>query len=188
MKKAILILILFFSISSFAQVKGTVTDSKGKPIAFANIYVKDTYISTTSNEQGKYELNIKIPGTYVILYKYLGYKTEKKVVEFDKLALLVDATLQEEEIQLQDVAISNKVNPAIEIIKNAIAGFYYFKKSSYFIDSAYKVILDNASFDNKYFTSSVFNQMILDNYKIGYYLIPTNAYFSFYTPDKIKEF
>jgi len=95
MKKAILILILFFSISSFAQVKGTVTDSKGKPIAFANIYVKDTYISTTSNEQGKYELNIKIPGTYVILYKYLGYKTEKKVVEFDKVAVSLDATLKE---------------------------------------------------------------------------------------------
>ena len=74
------------------------------------------------------------------------------------------------------------------ISNNAIAGFYYFKKSSFFIDSAYKVILDNASFDNKFFTSSVFNQMILDNYKIGYYLIPTNTYFSFYTPDKIKEF
>ena len=74
------------------------------------------------------------------------------------------------------------------ISNNAIAGFYYFKKSSFFIDSAYKVILDNASFDNKYFTSSVYNQMILDNYKIGYYLIPSNVYFSFYTPDKIKEF
>jgi NDP-sugar pyrophosphorylase family protein len=74
------------------------------------------------------------------------------------------------------------------ISNNAIAGFYYFKKAGYFIDSAYRVILDDVNFENKYFTSSVFNQMILDNYNIGFNLIPSNNYFSFYTPDKIKEF
>ena len=121
MKKIGTLLFLIFSVISFSQVKGVVIDSKGNPIAFANVYVKDTYISTTTNDQGKYELNIKIPGTYIILYKYLGYKTEKKIVEFNKVALTVDATLQEEEIQLNEVAISSKVNPAIEIIKNAIA-------------------------------------------------------------------
>jgi len=109
------------SIATFSQIKGTVTDTKGKPIAFANIYVKDTYISTTSNEQGKYELNLKTPGTYIILYQYLGYKTDKKVVEVGKTPQSVDVTLVEEEIQLNEVVIDKKVNPAIEIIKNAIA-------------------------------------------------------------------
>ena len=121
MKKIGTLLFLIFSVISFSQVKGVVSDSQGKPIPFANVYVKDTYISTTTNDQGKYELNIKAPGTYIILYKYLGYKTGKKVVEYDKVALNIDVNLLEEEIQLNDVVISSKVNPAIEIIKNAIA-------------------------------------------------------------------
>ena len=121
MKKITSILLLLFSILSFSQIKGTVTDSNGKPMSFVNIYVKDTYISTTSNEQGKYELNLKLEGTYVILYQYLGYKTEKKVVETRKTSQTVDVTLVEEEIKLNEVVINPNVNPAIEIIKNAIA-------------------------------------------------------------------
>lgn len=191
MKKAILILILFFSISSFTQVKGTVTDSKGKPIAFANIYVKDTYISTTSNEQGKYELNIKIPGTYVILYKYLGYKTEKKVVEFDKLALLVDATLQEEEIQLQDVAISNKVNPAIEIIKNAIASKKVNTKKT---DKYNADFYSRGIFRVKNLPKTILGQKLdffdemIDSTRSGIlYLSETVSKITFQKPDKMKE-
>ncbi|MEO0037854.1 MAG: hypothetical protein RIQ59_1065 [Bacteroidota bacterium] len=191
MKKAILILVLIFSASSFAQVKGTVTDSKGKPIAFANVYVKDTYISTTSNEQGKYELNVKIPGTYIILFKYLGYKTEKKVIEFDKMAISVDATLQEEEIQLQDVAISNKVNPAIAIIKNAIAS----KK-----ENTKKTDKYNADFYSRGISRvknlpktilgqklDFFDEMI-DSTRSGIlYLSETVSKITFQKPDKMKE-
>ena len=191
MKKAILILILFFSISSFAQVKGTVTDSKGKPIAFANIYVKDTYISTTSNEQGKYELNIKIPGTYVILYKYLGYKTEKKVVEFDKVAVSLDATLQEEEIQLQDVAISNKVNPAIEIIKNAIASKKVNTKKT---DKYNADFYSRGIFRVKNLPKTILGQKIdffdemIDSTRSGIlYLSETVSKITFQKPDKMKE-
>jgi hypothetical protein len=191
MKKAILILVLIFSACSIAQVKGTVTDSKGKPIAFANVYVKDTYISTTSNEQGKYELNVKIPGTYIILFKYLGYKTEKKVVEFDKMAISVDATLQEEEIQLQDVAISNKVNPAIAIIKNAIAS----KK-----ENTKKTDKYNADFYSrgisrvKNLPKSILGQKLdffdemIDSTRSGIlYLSETVSKITFQKPDKMKE-
>ena len=59
MKKITSLLFLLISIITFSQIKGTITDNKGNPVAFANIYVKDTYISTTSNEMGKYELNLK---------------------------------------------------------------------------------------------------------------------------------
>jgi len=191
MKKAILILVLIFSASSFAQVKGTVTDSKGKPIAFANVYVKDTYISTTTNEQGKYELNIKIPGTYVILYKYLGYKTEKRVVEFDKIALSLDAALQEEEIQLQDVAISNKVNPAIAIIKNAIASK---KENTKKTDKYNADFYSRGIFRVKNLPKTILGQKIdffdemIDSTRSGIlYLSETVSKITFQKPDKMKE-
>ena len=98
MKKIITLLFLFFSVLSFAQIKGTVTDSKGNPIPFANIYVKDTYISTTTNEQGKYTLNLKTEGSFVILFQYLGYKTEKKVIQYNNTAQVIDVVLNEEEL------------------------------------------------------------------------------------------
>ena len=80
----------FLSYYSFAQIRGSVSDNHGNPMAFVNIYVQDTYISTTTNEQGKYDLNVKNPGKYIILFQYLGYKTEKKIIEAEKFPQIVD--------------------------------------------------------------------------------------------------
>ncbi len=191
MKKITLLLLLLFSITTFSQIKGTVTDNKGKPIAFANIYVKDTYISTTSNEQGKYELNLKTEGTYVILFQYLGYKTEKKVVEVSKIAQNVDITLVEEEIHLAEVVIDKKVNPAIEIIKNAIAN----RK-----ENAIKTAKFNADFYSrgifrvKNLPKTIMGKKIdffddvIDSTRSGIlYLSETVSKLSFQKPDKMKE-
>ena len=122
MNKLLPFVLFVWSAALFSQIKGTVTDTKGKPIAFANIYVKDSYSSTSSNDKGNYTLNIKKPGTYTILYQYLGYKTSKQVVTVIQSLQIqaVDVTLVEEDIQLNEVIVSKKINPANGIIKNAI--------------------------------------------------------------------
>ncbi|WP_298115471.1 DUF5686 and carboxypeptidase regulatory-like domain-containing protein [Flavobacterium sp.] len=120
MKKITSLFLLLLSICSFAQIKGTITDTKGNPMPFVNIYLQDTYTSTTSNEQGKYELNVKTPGKHVVLFQFLGYKTEKKIVQAEKFPQNVDVQLIEEDIQINEVVISKKVNPANDIIKKAI--------------------------------------------------------------------
>lgn len=191
MKKITSLLFLLISIATFSQIKGTVSDAKGKPIAFANIYVKDTYISTTSNEQGKYELTLKTPGTYIILYQYLGYKTDKKVVEVGKTPQSVDVTLVEEEIQLNEVVIDKKVNPAIEIIKNAIAN----RK-----ENAKKTEKYNADFYSrgifrvKNLPKTIMGQKldffddVIDSTRSGIlYLSETVSKITFQKPDKMKE-
>lgn len=191
MKKIITLLVCTFSIISIGQIKGVVNDSQGKPIAFANVYVKDTYINTTTNDQGKYELNVKIPGTYIILYKYLGYKTEKKVVDYDKTALTVDITLQEEEIQLNDVTINPKVNPAIEIIKNAIANK---KENSAKTDKYNADFYSRGIFRVKNLPKSILGQKLdffdemIDSTRSGIlYLSETVSKITFQKPDKMKE-
>jgi hypothetical protein len=190
MKKIITLLVCTFSIISIGQIKGVVNDSQGKPIAFANVYVKDTYINTTTNDQGKYELNVKIPGTYIILYKYLGYKTEKKVVDYDKTALTVDITLQEEEIQLNDVTINPKVNPAIEIIKNAIANK---KANSAKTDKYNADFYSRGIFRVKNLPKSILGQKLdffdemIDSTRSGIlYLSETVSKITFQKPDKMK--
>lgn len=111
---------LILSGQAFSQIRGTVKDDKGNPIPFANIYVKDTYTSTTTNEQGKYELNIKKPGTYTILFQYLGYKTHKEAISAETFPFAVDVVLYEEKIELNEVVVSKGGNPANEIIRKAI--------------------------------------------------------------------
>lgn len=191
MRKITTLLFILISMASFAQIKGTITDTKGKPMPFVNIYVKDTYISTTSNDQGKYELNLKTSGTFVILYQYLGYKTEKKVVEVSKTAQTIDVTLLEEEIQLNEVVIDKNVNPAIEIIKNAIAN----RK-----DNALKTAKYNADFYSrgifrvKNLPKTIMGQKLdffdemIDSTRSGIlYLSETVSKISFQKPDKMKE-
>jgi hypothetical protein len=191
MKKITSILLLLFSILSFSQIKGTVTDSNGKPMSFVNIYVKDTYISTTSNEQGKYELNLKVEGTYVVLYQYLGYKTEKKVVETRKTAQTVDVTLVEEEIKLNEVVINPNVNPAIEIIKNAIANR---KENSKLTEKYNADFYSRGIFRVKNLPKTILGQKldffdeVIDSTRSGIlYLSETVSKITFQKPDKLKE-
>lgn len=191
MKKTIALFCLLFSLSTFAQIKGTVTDTNGKPLPFVNIFEENTYNSTTTNELGKYELNVKKPGQHILLFQYLGYKTAKQIVEIDKSAISLDVTLQDENIILQEVVINPKDNPANEIIRNAIknkkensektarftADFY--SRGIIRLKDAPKTIMGQ-KFD--------FFDEILDSTRSGIlYLSETVSKITFQKPDKLKE-
>ena len=191
MKKITTLLFLFFSLSQFAQIKGTIKDDKGNPIAFANIYVKDTYISTTSNEQGKYELNVKKEGTYTIHYQYLGYKTHKETRTIEKFPVIIDATLSEENIELNEVVISKKENPANDIIRKAIANRKENSKKTarYSADFYSRGIFRVKDLPKKILGQKIdmFDD-IIDSTRSGIlYLSETVSKISFQKPDKMKE-
>lgn len=58
-------------------VAGTITDGEFvEPMAFANVLVKDTTIGTTSDFDGKYELNLD-PGSYTLVFSFVGYDTQE---------------------------------------------------------------------------------------------------------------
>lgn len=191
MKKNFTLLFLFLAISSFAQIKGTITDTKGNPMPFVNIYLKDTYTSTTSNEQGKYELNVKVPGNHIVLYQFLGYKTEKKIINAEKFPQTVDVILIEEDIQINEVVVSKKVNPANDIIKNAIVG----RKSNGEKTAKYTAdFYSRGIFRVKNLPKSIMGQKIdffdeiIDSTRSGIlYLSETVSKITFQKPDKLKE-
>jgi len=191
MKKITSFLFLLISIFGFAQIRGTVTDSKGNPMPFVNIYLQNTYTSTTSNEQGKYELNVRTPGKHVVLYQYLGYKTEKKIIEEEKFPQTINVQLIEEDIQLNEVVIDPKVNPAIEIIKNAIAN----RKSNSEKTAKYKAdFYSRGIFRVKNLPKTIMGQKldffdeVIDSTRSGIlYLSETVSKITFQKPDKLKE-
>lgn len=115
------IIALLCAVTSFSQIKGTVTNTKSEPLPFVNIFIDNTYKGTTSNEEGNYELNITKPDTYTVVFQFLGYKTIKKTVTIENFPFKLDAELVDEEISLDEVVVNAEENPANHIIRQAIA-------------------------------------------------------------------
>ncbi len=121
MLKKLLICLVFMAISSLhAQIKGKVSDEKGNPLPYVNIYTESGSTGTTTNSEGIYELKITEPGTYLLVYQFLGYKTQKKKIEASSFPLTINVTLTAESTSLDEVTVNSNENPANRIIRNAI--------------------------------------------------------------------
>lgn len=112
MKKIYAVVFGLFSVIAFGQIKGTVTDIKGEPLAFVSIYIENTYIGTTTNENGKYELNYTEDKKVNVVYQYLGYKTQKNLLTIDKYPFTNDVKLIEENFNLTEIVLTEGENPA----------------------------------------------------------------------------
>ncbi|CAM3757153.1 DUF5686 domain-containing protein [Flavobacterium gelidilacus] len=120
MKKIYALVFGLFSIISIGQIKGTVTDANGEALAFVSIYIENTYVGTTSNENGKYELMYNGDKNVNIIYQYLGYKTQKNTLNIDKFPFTNDVRLIEENYNLNEVVLIEGENPADIVIRNAV--------------------------------------------------------------------
>ena len=121
MKKITFLLFLFISSTINAQVRGKITDKNNQPLSSVGVYLNKTLTGTTSNSNGEYQLPIKKLGNYTIVFQFLGYKTLKKEVKISSFPFVLDVVLNEEQIQLDEISISTKDNPANAIIRNVIA-------------------------------------------------------------------
>ncbi|WP_179345278.1 DUF5686 and carboxypeptidase regulatory-like domain-containing protein [Winogradskyella ursingii] len=119
-KKSLFAFLLIFSSLASAQIVGTVTDTNSEPLPFVNILIENTYKGTTTNDDGYYELNIIEPNTYTVVFTYLGYKTLKRTVTISKFPYVLNATLKEESVSLNEVVVNSEENPANIIMRQAI--------------------------------------------------------------------
>ena len=174
-----------------AQLIGTVSDNKGTPLPFVTIHIENTYTGTTTNEQGKYNLDPRSKANLVVVFQYLGYKTQKINYVFDGTIKTIDVQLEEENIQLKEVVIDVKINPANEVIRNAIAS----KKENSEHTNSYKAdFYSRGIFRIKDAPKKILGQTfdsfdeILDTTRSGIlYLSETISKITYKKPDKLKE-
>jgi hypothetical protein len=139
---SILILFLLLCVCNHALaqtgVKGMIRTGKGEPLPFAAIVVKGTQISTISNEEGKYQLDLK-PGFYEVIFQYLGFKTGQKSFTIEHKMENYDLTMEEQAYNLGEVRIGNKgEDPAYTIMRRAIAkSRYHFLQVESYTAKAY---------------------------------------------------
>jgi len=73
----LLLLPLVFLSAQTGTVAGNIIDGEFvEPMAFANVLVKGTTIGTTSDFDGKYQIDLE-PGTYTIVFSFVGYTTQE---------------------------------------------------------------------------------------------------------------
>lgn len=171
------------------KLYGTVSDSSGEALAFVNVYVKSNQTGTTTNELGKYQLQLK-PGSYEIVYQFIGYKKQIKKIEITQKDLNIDVQLIEEAIALQEVIVNSKEDPAYAIMRKAIAKrkAYYEAIESYKAKVYIKGLQRIVSAPDKIMGIPINSSGILDSNNAGIiYLSESNSEFSYQKPGKIKE-
>jgi hypothetical protein len=102
------VLLLLCALSGYSQngVSGTVFDGETNDVLpFANVLVKGTTKGTTSDFDGKYEIELE-PGTYVIQFSFLGYETKE----------ITEVTIEPNKFLVLDVVLNAAANALDEVV------------------------------------------------------------------------
>jgi len=75
----------------------------------------------------------------------------------------------------------------IAISKLMLNGIHYWKKGNMFVESAESIIKKNISYNGEYYISLTFNEL-LPKYKIKYFQMKDNTFYSLGTPNDIEYF
>ena len=191
MKKFLFLIFVIFTLPTFSQIKGTITNDKDETLSSVTILIENSYNNTTSNDKGLYEINIKKTGKYTLIFQYLGYKTRKITVDVESFPFVLNLKLSEENYILSEVSISSKEDPAKQIIRNAIAS----KKLNAERTTKYKAdFYSRGIFRIKDAPKKIMGQTVgdfdgaLDSTRTGIlYLSETVSKLQFQKPDKMKE-
>ena len=175
----------------WGQVRGRVTDSHGNALGAVTVSIQDTYIATSTNKEGFYEIKELPSSSVIVVVQRLGFETKKISLSGVQQPYKLDVTLQEEAYAIEEVVIRSAMNPADNLIKKAIANRnknaeardkfeadFYFKGSLTAINLPKKILGAKLEDDNQ----------LLDSTGSGMlYLSETVSHLVVDKPNKMKE-
>jgi hypothetical protein len=97
-----------FLFSAYGSASGFVADaSNGERLAYTNIYLENTTLGSATNDKGYYIIHKIPPGSYRIVFSYVGYETIVKdiAVENNKNVTL-NVELDPSVIEVEEVTVS----------------------------------------------------------------------------------
>lgn len=171
-EKRLWLLIILWSFSVSAQIKGVVKDSlTGKAISYVNIWVQNENIGVSSEENGEFTINTT--KTKNLIFSALGY--EKKTI---KAADATMVNLKPTSYQLDEVVIANRFETKIiEIGKSKTAIYQAF-------DNGPRIDVKYFPYYPKYKSTRYLKQVAIETdskidnatIKIHFYSVDTNGY------------
>ncbi|MBK8506989.1 MAG: TonB-dependent receptor [Saprospiraceae bacterium] len=108
---SVILLMCIASLTAQSVISGTILDQNtAEPLTFVNVAIAGTAIGTSSDLNGKYRLEIS-PGTYSLLFSYVGY-VDKSIVDIDVKdgeVTVVDLGMSDQAIELNiDLVVTAK--------------------------------------------------------------------------------
>ena len=100
-----LIYLLFFSFMYSAIIVGTVKDEEGSPIIYANVYLKDTFDGTSSDDKGSFAFETYETGNQTLIISFIGYESYEKEYNVDE-NLTLDIILKQLITRADEVVIT----------------------------------------------------------------------------------
>ncbi|MAZ61576.1 MAG: hypothetical protein CMG50_05320, partial [Candidatus Marinimicrobia bacterium] len=100
-----LIYFLFFSFMYSAIIVGTVKDEDGNPIIYANVYLKDTFDGTSSDDKGSFAFETYETGNQTLIISFIGYESYEKEYNIDE-NLTLDIILKQLITRADEVVIT----------------------------------------------------------------------------------
>ena len=87
-------------------IAGSVTNTEGEPLAFANVLVDKTQIGSTTDATGKFEIKNVPVGEQLVKVLYLGYETEQRTIAISpRQVVSVNFQLREAVVGVMDKVV-----------------------------------------------------------------------------------
>lgn len=188
---ALLLALIFVPDKSLTQIVGLITNEGSDPLPYATISYENGLKGTTSNLEGKYQLSLPA-GRYDLSFRYLGYKTIRKSIDYDGVYLELNVRLPEESIELAEVTIAaDGEDPAYAVMRKVIENRDKNKKSihTYEGDLYIKGIIRTADVPETFMGQDIGDmEGILDSNRQGIiYLSESRSTVYFRQPESFKE-
>jgi NDP-sugar pyrophosphorylase family protein len=90
--------------------------------------------------------------------------------------------------RVDDNGLINEVAEKRVLSRNAIAGYYFFRRGRDFIAAAQKSIENGADVGGNFFIAPTLNEVILTGGRVAYHEIDENAYHSLYSPHRVEAY
>ncbi|MCF7740471.1 MAG: carboxypeptidase-like regulatory domain-containing protein, partial [Candidatus Marinimicrobia bacterium] len=124
----IFILLIIFTISTFAQVsknaiiRGKIIDSKkGEPIPYANVVIVGTSMGSSTDLEGRYVIRNIPSGHYVLKATYIGYEAEKDSIQLDEgEELRFDLQMKPVTIKGEEVVVKGQASGQSQAVNREI--------------------------------------------------------------------
>lgn len=143
----LLVLLSTNQLSHAQIISGIITDEQNQSIPYATIYVDETKEGTTSNIDGKFQLQLE-KGSYNITVRSMGYHQLEKRILLNSDSLFLPIQLSTQSFNIKEVKVfPGEEDPAYFIMRKAIAKApHYRKKIKHYTADLY--IKSNFAFSN----------------------------------------
>jgi hypothetical protein len=190
------LLFTFFILTTFSAsaqqytLSGRVSGQKNEPVSFTSIYIPNSTYGTTANEEGKYLFKLS-PGTYNIVYRFVGYREKMIPVTITDHNDTLNVQLDDEIFELTDTTKYNsKTDRGMAIMRNVLANRkkHMDEFKTYTCAVYIKGVQKLTKAPKSLMGSAVTRQLDLDSNGRGIlYQAESFSQFNFQSPNKFKE-